>query len=119
MVARVRLTPRERTKVAYDQAYRCAACAALLSPDWHLDHIVPLADGGTNERPNLQAMCVACHADKTARESRRARPRRRHGRAAMLTRLIRFVQAMLACPEVRARIRHAGAPAPPPPPRTA
>ena len=75
MVARKRFTPRERSKVAYDQCYLCLTCRSMLKPDWHLDHIVPLSDGGTNERDNVQALCVACHMDKTARESRQPVPR--------------------------------------------
>jgi len=33
-----------------------------------VDHIVPLAQGGTNERSNLQPLCKSCHARKTALE---------------------------------------------------
>ncbi len=35
---------------------------------YHTDHIIPLAYNGTNELPNLQALCVGCHMDKTANE---------------------------------------------------
>jgi len=38
---------------------------------WQLDHIVPLIDGGTHERANLQTLCVPCHRKKTAEEARR------------------------------------------------
>jgi len=37
-----------------------------------LDHIVPLREGGTNERSNLQGLCYDCHRVKSAEESRRA-----------------------------------------------
>lgn len=30
-----------------------------------VDHIKPKADGGTDDTGNLQAICKACHADKT------------------------------------------------------
>lgn len=33
-----------------------------------VDHIVPKAHGGTDDDDNLQAICTACHAAKTARE---------------------------------------------------
>lgn len=36
-----------------------------------VDHVVPLADGGTNEDGNLQLLCVECHRRKTTREARR------------------------------------------------
>ena len=31
-----------------------------------VDHITPLADGGSNEMINLQALCKPCHSTKTA-----------------------------------------------------
>lgn len=43
----------------------------------HLDHIVPLADGGTFTEENLQLLCPDCHTSKTSAEnSRRARARK-------------------------------------------
>ena len=50
MVPRRRYTPRERTRVAYEQGYKCASCTLLLPPDWQLDHVLPLCAGGGNER---------------------------------------------------------------------
>ena len=35
---------------------------------FHIDHIKPLANGGTNEKDNLQLLCVECHFDKTRNE---------------------------------------------------
>ena len=91
MVSRRRYTPRERMKVAYEQNYLCAKCAKLLPPDWQLDHITPLSQGGDNERENVQALCVACHTDKTVGATQsRARPRRRK-RLGVLARLLHFV----------------------------
>lgn len=37
---------------------------------WELDHIVPLIEGGGHELSNLQTLCVPCHREKSARESR-------------------------------------------------
>jgi 5-methylcytosine-specific restriction endonuclease McrA len=31
----------------------------------HVDHVVPLSQGGTNETSNLQTLCRRCHARKT------------------------------------------------------
>ena len=49
----------------------CRECLAAgrVTPATDVDHIVPLADGGTNERGNLQALCHSCHSRKTARQS--------------------------------------------------
>lgn len=39
-----------------------------------LDHITAIADGGTDNRDNLQGLCATCHRTKTQRESNRNRP---------------------------------------------
>jgi 5-methylcytosine-specific restriction protein A len=33
-----------------------------------VDHIVPLASGGSNNRSNMQGLCSPCHAAKSKRE---------------------------------------------------
>lgn len=33
-----------------------------------VDHILPLREGGTDERTNLQSLCHKCHSRKTAKE---------------------------------------------------
>ena len=38
-----------------------------------LDHITPLAEGGSNEDANLQPLCGPCHDLKTAKGAARAR----------------------------------------------
>ena len=49
---------------------------------WHADHKVAVADGGGEcTVDNMQVLCVACHLEKTRRESRERRTRR--GRQAM------------------------------------
>lgn len=60
-----------KKKVAYQQRYTCAGCNCLLPPSYEVDHIVPLALGGTNGLKNLQALCVPCHTQKT-RDQRHA-----------------------------------------------
>ena len=35
-------------------------------PASQVDHIVPRAEGGTDDEDNLQALCPSCHARKTA-----------------------------------------------------
>ena len=45
----------------------CAACSQKIEAGkaWDIDHILPLALGGTNERENLQILCKPCHRAKT------------------------------------------------------
>ena len=42
----------------------CVACGS--TQRLNVDHIVPLARGGTNDTSNLQTLCAACHSTKTA-----------------------------------------------------
>ncbi|WP_233866690.1 HNH endonuclease [Paraburkholderia adhaesiva] len=49
----------------------CARClrAGHVTEATEVDHIVRVADGGTDDPSNLQSLCHECHADKTAREN--------------------------------------------------
>lgn len=48
----------------------CRTCRAdgRVTPATDVDHVVPLARGGSNDIGNLQPLCHACHSRKTARE---------------------------------------------------
>ncbi len=46
---------------------RCAMCAAKAT---QVDHVVPIARGGTHDRSNLRSLCASCHSRKTNREDR-------------------------------------------------
>lgn len=48
------------------QKGRCAYCRAFLGLDFHVDHIVPVALGGTNDPVNLQLACPNCNVAKGA-----------------------------------------------------
>lgn len=64
----------------------CSNCTALnqdalgregyLQKSLHLDHVVALVDGGSNEDDNLQLLCGFCHKRKTGLEKRRRSERR-------------------------------------------
>jgi len=45
----------------------CASCYLKIDAGkaWDIDHILPLALGGTNEPENLQILCKPCHQSKT------------------------------------------------------
>lgn len=53
----------------------CVPCKAKgkLTIATEVDHILQLADGGTDDHSNLQSICHNCHADKTARENGKKR----------------------------------------------
>ena len=59
------LSEHQKKVVAYRQRYQCATCGCLLPPGYQVDHIRPLALGGTNGLTNLQALCTRCHTRKT------------------------------------------------------
>lgn len=46
----------------------CAAAGAVVQATV-VDHILPLAQGGTDAMSNLQPLCATCHNRKTMRES--------------------------------------------------
>lgn len=43
-------------------------CRICGRPASEVDHIVPRSRGGADDEDNLQAICSACHAKKTALE---------------------------------------------------
>lgn len=54
-----------RIHIAYKSKYKCNKCDILLPPEFEVDHIKELRDGGKDEYDNLQALCPNCHAEKT------------------------------------------------------
>ena len=48
------------------QRNRCACCATALNR-FHIDHIFPLARGGSNDKTNIQLLCPPCNISKSAK----------------------------------------------------
>ena len=60
-----------RTKVLIRDAMKCRGCGIVCGASAHVDHILPLEDGGTDAEANLQTLCRSCHGRKTRNEQRR------------------------------------------------
>lgn len=55
--------------IAKAQGHRCAYCRAdLRKTKRHVDHIMPLALGGSNDKSNIQLTCQPCNLSKGARD---------------------------------------------------
>ena len=57
------------TALLENQTYRCACCKTSVKKKYTIDHVVPLARGGTNYKENLQILCKSCNSSKNARSS--------------------------------------------------
>lgn len=53
-------------KLYYLQKGRCACCENKLNGKYQVDHIFPIARGGTNYKENLQLLCKSCNCRKHA-----------------------------------------------------
>ena len=60
---------RRRQRIMEREGHVCRLCQSAFATE--VDHVVPIEDGGTDEADNLQALCHACHAAKTASENKR------------------------------------------------
>ena len=49
------------------QKRKCACCGKPLGNDYHIDHIMPLALGGTNTDDNIQLLRAECNLQKHAK----------------------------------------------------
>jgi 5-methylcytosine-specific restriction protein A len=61
-----------RLRILRRDAFVCAACRRVVyGQAAHVDHVVPLEEGGTDDDENLQTLCHADHGKKTREEQRR------------------------------------------------
>jgi 5-methylcytosine-specific restriction endonuclease McrA len=49
------------------QRQKCGGCRVSIKNKFHVDHIMPIALGGTNEPRNLQILCPTCNLRKNAK----------------------------------------------------
>ncbi|MBR8827967.1 MAG: HNH endonuclease [Gomphosphaeria aponina SAG 52.96 = DSM 107014] len=58
------LIPPEVRKYVYERdKYQCQSCGKR-EKQLNIDHIIPLAKGGTNDISNLQTLCWQCNQQK-------------------------------------------------------
>lgn len=50
------------------QKNKCAVCKTSISKCYHVDHIVAIVNGGTNDKYNLQLLCAPCNLSKNRKD---------------------------------------------------
>jgi len=60
-------TKRDVDLLYHQQSGRCGFCLVDLFQKFHIDHVIPLALGGTNWPGNLQLLCPRCNLKKGAK----------------------------------------------------
>jgi 5-methylcytosine-specific restriction endonuclease McrA len=51
------------------QKGKCACCKQSIKAGYHVDHIIALANGGSNDPHNLQILCPTCNCKKHTKEN--------------------------------------------------
>ncbi|MBM9615321.1 HNH endonuclease [Desulfobulbus rhabdoformis] len=64
---------RIRLRILKRDGYLCQECQRMgrVTMATDVDHVTPLADGGTDDDKNLQSLCGVCHKKKTREENSR------------------------------------------------
>lgn len=66
----------DKKRIAAKQGWKCANCRRALPARFHVDHIKPFSEGGSDSDSNLQALCSNCHSDKTEEERYRKKQKK-------------------------------------------
>lgn len=62
-----KLSPDLSEKLFKLQRGKCACCGQSLGKEYHLDHVMPIALGGTNTDDNMQLLTATCNRQKHAK----------------------------------------------------
>lgn len=57
------LSPSDKLRILRRDEFTCRGCGEA-GTDLHVDHIIPVSKGGTDDDENLQALCVDCNQEK-------------------------------------------------------
>lgn len=68
-----KLTSADKKRIAAKQGYKCKKCRVGFGVVYHIDHIKPHSEGGSDRESNLQALCPNCHAEKTEHDRHKKR----------------------------------------------
>lgn len=61
-------TPSDINNLRVLQKDKCALCLTSIKKHRHVDHIVPISRGGSNDKHNLQLLCAPCNQRKHAKD---------------------------------------------------
>jgi 5-methylcytosine-specific restriction enzyme A len=65
---RISIPPEVRQYILERNNFQCQSCnASGQNLALQIDHIIPLAKGGTNDLSNLQVLCQPCNSQKSDR----------------------------------------------------
>lgn len=61
-------TKKDIINLGMEQGWKCAICFCDVSSNYHIDHVVAISKGGTNDEANLQLTCPSCNVRKSDKE---------------------------------------------------
>lgn len=61
-------TPEDIEQLKVLQKNKCALCHVSIKTSRHVDHVIPISRGGSNDKYNLQLLCPTCNQRKHAKD---------------------------------------------------
>lgn len=66
-IKQTKVIPQDILNLYKQQKAKCVNCMCSIKENYHVDHIMPLALGGSNDVKNLQLLCPRCNCKKHAK----------------------------------------------------